>query len=108
MDSVLDAMASIARRRQEGALGTSLRVAFREMGIEYRGQISQTTSEKLRQQYLVHDGEGTVFDCREHIVLGTSYDPRFCLRIYFTSRTSGEPRFVIGHVGRHFEVGTTT
>jgi hypothetical protein len=105
---VLDAMAVVARRRQEGALGISLREAFREMGIDYRGAISQTTSGKHRQQYLVHGGSGQFFDCREHIVLGTSHDPRFCLRLYFTSRAPVEPRFVIGHVGRHFDVATTT
>jgi hypothetical protein len=108
LESVLDAMGSIARRRQEGALGTTLRAAFREMGIEYRGGISPSTSERHQQQYVVHDGEGNLFDCREHIVLGTSYDPRYCLRIYFTSRAQGEPRFVIGHVGRHFDVASTT
>jgi len=105
---VLDAMAVVARRRQEGALGISLREAFREMGIDYRGAISSTTSEKHRQQYLVHGGDGQFFDCREHIVLGSAYDPRYCLRIYFTSRAPVEPRFVIGHVGRHFDVATTT
>jgi hypothetical protein len=108
LDSVLDAMASIARRRQEGALGTSLRVAFREIGIEYRGGISPATSARHQQQYSVRDAEGNDFDCREHIVLGTSYDPRYCLRIYFTSKAPVEPRFVIGHVGRHFDVASTT
>ena len=105
---ILDAMAAVARRRQEGALGTSLRVAFRELAIDYRGGVSASTSEKHRQQYFVHDGKGRVFDCREHIVLGTSYDPRHCLRLYFTSRAPVEPRFVIGHIGRHFDVSTTT
>lgn len=105
---ILDAMAGVARRRQQGALGTSLRAAFRELGIEYRGGISPTTSEKHRQQYVVHSADGRVFDCREHIVLGTSYDPRHCLRVYFTSRAPVEARFVIGHVGRHFDVVSTT
>lgn len=105
---VLDAMAIVARRRQEGALGISLREAFREMGIDYRGAIASTTSDKHRQQYQVHGGGGQFFDCREHIVLGSTYDPRYCLRIYFTSRAPVEPRFVIGHVGRHFDVATTT
>lgn len=105
---VLDAMAAIARRRQEGALGTPLRTAFRELGIEYRGAIARSTSGKMRQQYLVTGSDGQVYDCPEHIVLGSSHDPRFCLRIYFTSRAPVEPRFVIGHVGRHFEVATTT
>lgn len=105
---ILDAMAGVARRRQEGALGTSLRVAFRELGIDYRGGVSPSTSEKHRQQYIVRGSDGRVFDCHEHIVLGTSYDPRHCLRVYFTSRAPVEPRLVIGHVGRHFDVVSTT
>ena len=105
---ILDAMAGIARRRQEGGLGTSLKEAFRDLGIDYRGGISAGTSERHRQQYVVQCAGGQAYDCREHIALGTSYDPRHCLRIYFTSRAPLEPRFVIGHVGRHFDVATTT
>ena len=105
---VLDAMAAIARRRQEGKLGTSLRAAFRELGIDYRGGISPSTSEKHLRQYVVHAPDGRSFECREHIVLGRDYDPRHCLRVYFTSRAPVEPRFVIAHVGRHFDVATTT
>jgi hypothetical protein len=105
---ILDAMAGVARRRQEGALGTSLRSAFRELGIDYRGGISASTSDRMRQQYVVRASDGRSFDCHEHIVLGTSYDPRHCLRVYFTSRAPVEPRFVIGYVGRHFDVATTT
>lgn len=101
-------MADIARRRQAGALGKSLKDAFREMGIDYRGGIASTTSARLLQQYHVVGPGGATYDCPEHIVVGTSYDPRFCLRIYFTSRAALEPRFVIGHVGRHFEVASTT
>ena len=100
-------MATVARRRQEGTLGTSLKEGFRDLGIEYRGGISPTTSEKHRQQYEVR-AQGQTFDCHEHIVLGNSYDPKYCLRVYFTSRAPMEPRFVIGHVGRHFDVKSTT
>jgi hypothetical protein len=105
---ILDAMASVARRRQAGVLGTSLREAFRELGIDYRGGIAASTSERLRQQYRVVGPDGRGYECEEHIVIGSSYDPRHCLRIYFTSRAPLEARFVIGHVGRHFEVMSTT
>lgn len=106
--AVLDAMALVARRRQAGTLGTSLREAFRELGVEYRGGIAESTSERMLQQYQVTLPGGEVAEAREHIALGTSYDPRHCLRIYFTSRVPAEPRFVVGHVGRHFEVKRTT
>jgi hypothetical protein len=105
---VLDAMAEVARRRMEGSLGMSLRDAFRELGIDYRGGISESTSARLRQQYCVAGPDGRTYDCVEHLVLGTSYDPRYCLRIYFTSRAPLEARFVIGHIGKHFKVATTT
>lgn len=106
--AVLDAMALVARRRQAGTLGTSLREAFRELGVEYRGGISETTPERMLQQYQVTLPGGEVAEARAHIALGVSYDPRHCLRIYFTSRVPAEPRFVVGHVGRHFEVKRTT
>lgn len=105
---ILDAMAQVARRRQEGALTTSLREAFRDLGIDYRGGISRHSPRKLRQQHVAFDQDGRSYQCEEHIVLGTSYDPRHCLRIYFTSRAPVEPRFVIAHVGRHLDVLSTT
>lgn len=106
--AILDAMALVARRRQEGKLGRSLKDAFRELGVDYRGGISEGTSQVLREQYRFRGPRGEEFRCEEHIVLGTSYDPRHCLRIYFTSRAANETRFVIGHVGRHFDVQSTT
>ena len=33
----------MARRRQEGALGAPLKATFRELGIDYRGGIAQTS-----------------------------------------------------------------
>lgn len=107
--AVLQAMAQVARRRQEGGLETGLRAAFQEFGIDYRGGISKSTSERLRRQYLFTAPEGRELECGEHIALGgKTYDPKHCLRIYFTSRAPGESRFVIGHIGRHLTNMTTT
>lgn len=106
---VLDAMADIARRRQHGRLQMSVFQALRDVGIDYRSGIGDVTSERLRSQYVYCDGQGREFDCREHIALGGgTYDPRYVLRIYFTSRDPLDVRFVIGHVGRHHRVKTTT
>lgn len=105
---VLDAMAEIARRRQIATLGMPVRQAFREYGIDYRSSVSETTPGKQRSQYLLSDDRGHLFECLEHVILGSTYDPRYCLRIYFTSRAVSETRFVIGHVGRHFDVITST
>jgi hypothetical protein len=108
VSSVLDAMADVARRRADGALGMTLRDAFRDLGVDYRGGISESTSAQQRQQYLFAGPGGLTYDCVEHLALGDTYDPRYCLRIYFTSRAPNETRFVIGHVGRHFDVKSTT
>lgn len=105
--AILEAMARIARRRRDGLLGTSLREAFSDHGIDYRGAIARTTPERLREQYQFVYG-GASIEAEEHIVLGNTYDPRRCLRVYFSSRVTTEPRFVVAHVGRHFEVRSTT
>lgn len=44
----------------------------------------------------------------EHIALGQTYDPRRCLRIYFSSRVPSETRSIVAHMGRHFEVIIST
>jgi hypothetical protein len=106
--AVLDAMALVARRRQAGTLGMSLREAFRELGVDYRHGIGTSTPDRLRRQYTARLPTGEVVDCEEHIALGATYDPRYCLRIYFTSRAPAEPRLVIAHVGRHRDGLTTT
>jgi hypothetical protein len=106
--AILDAMARVARKRGDGTLGTSLREAFNDFGLDYRGAISSTTSARLRQQYEFLMPNGEPIETEEHIVLGNTYDPRRCLRIYFSSRVPTETRFVIGHVGRHFEVRSST
>jgi hypothetical protein len=107
--AVLQAMAYVSRRRQEGGLGTGLRAAFQELGVDYRSQIGRTTSDKLRQQYRFAGPDGTIHECHEHIAIGGgTYDPRHVLRIYFTSRAAAEPRFVVGHVGRHLTVMSST
>lgn len=105
--AILDAMASVARRRAAGGLGVPLREAFREFGVDYRGGISETTSARMREQYRFVGPDDREYDCVEHIALGTARDPRYCLRIYFTSRAKAENRFVIGHIGKHFDVAMT-
>lgn len=106
--AVLDAMALVARRRQDGRLDTGLRAAFQEVGVDYRSGIADSTSDRLRRQYRFLGSGGHEYDCVEHIAIGNTYDPRRCLRIYFTSRAPNESRFVIGHVGRHFQVLTSS
>jgi hypothetical protein len=106
--AIFDAMALVGRRRQEGALGTSLKDAFADLGVDYRAGISRHTPARLRQQHRFTTREGIPFEAEEHIALGGTYDPRRCLRIYFSSRLPDETRFVIAHVGRHFQVMSST
>lgn len=106
--AVLDAMARVARRRQDGVLRASLKEAFNDLGIDYRAAIARTTPARLRQQYRFRYRGDEIVAAEEHIVLGNTYNPRRCLRIYFSSRVPNEPRFVIGHVGRHLTVMSST
>jgi hypothetical protein len=106
--AILEAMARVARRRRDGVLGTSLREAFSDLGIDYRVAIARSTPARLREQYRFTRDNGELVEAEEHVVLGNTYDPRRCLRIYFSSRVPNEPRFVIGHVGRHFQVQSST
>lgn len=106
--ATLQAMALVSRRRLQGGLDTGLRAAFQELGIDYRGGIASSTSEKLARQYQFGGPDGRVYDCPEHIAIGSTYDPRYCLRIYFTSRAPSESRFVVGYVGRHLDVKSTS
>lgn len=106
--TVLRKVAEVAVRARNGPLGKPLKDVFSDLGIDYRGGISRTTSKKLRQQYVFADGERT-FVCEEHICLGGgTYDPAQCLRIYLNTKDRPDGRFVIGHVGRHMDVTSTT
>jgi hypothetical protein len=106
--ATLEAMAVIAARRREGSLNTQLRTAFADLGQDYRSGVAETTPARLREQYRFSHPTLGEFEGVEHLVLGRTYDPRWCLRIYFSTRVQGEPRFVIGHIGRHFEVLTSS
>jgi hypothetical protein len=61
--AILDAMALVARRRQEGKLGRSLKDSFRELGVEYRGGIAEGTSQGLREQYRFRGPRGEEIRC---------------------------------------------
>lgn len=103
----LQAMTEIGRRRRKaGSIGKGLREAFREIGLDYRHGISETSSKRMREQYRFNSAE-IDYECEEHLCFGSSFDPAECARIYFTSRAEGEDRFVVGHVGRHLDVIST-
>jgi hypothetical protein len=104
VEQVLDVMGQVAQRRMERPLGKGLRDVFRDYGLTYVPHVADVTPGDLQAQYRFTGPDGETYVCHEHIKLGTSMDARRCLRIYFTSRAEYDPRLVVGHVGRHFEL----
>lgn len=104
----LAAIAAVARRAKSGGLGKKMREAFADLNMDYSGGLSPTTPKKLRKQYVFADEERE-YVCEEHIrVGGGSYDPADTLRIYINTKDRPRGRVVIGHVGRHLDVISTT
>lgn len=104
----LRGIAGLAKRISAGPLGRSIRDACAELGLDYASGIASTTSKKLQQQYRFRF-EGVEYICEEHVRLGGgTYDPRYCARIYFTTSQLYNSKLVIGHVGRHLDVMSTT
>lgn len=110
-DEVLRALQVLARlaewRARDGGLGKPFDEACKEEGLEYGLGITGNTSKKHRRQYESRDEARQTWFYPEHIKLGSSRDPRFCARIYFTSDVASDAPIVVGHVGRHLDVGTT-
>ncbi len=103
----LQAMATIARKFKEEGPGTPLDKAFEDHGQDYRGGVAKSTSKKQGQQYeFMHEGQ--LVSCREHLCFGVKQDPKKCLRIYFSSSRLSEGKFIVGHVGRHFDTKRTS
>jgi hypothetical protein len=101
-------MARVARRRRDGVLGTSLREAFGDLGIDYRAAIASSTPGRLREQYRFARNTGELVERKS-----TSYSEIPVIRggaCESTSppavRTSRGSSF--GHVGRHFHLQSST
>ncbi len=79
--------------------GKSLAESFANLGITYAAHESEATKNAYKNEYTVeHDGKTEWID--QHIKLGTSFDERDCLRIYFfiCAKTN---KFIVAHVGKH-------
>jgi hypothetical protein len=102
-------LARLAAQLRDGPIGRNLKDVFLQdgAGLKYRQGISKASSEAIREQHRFADGQ-TKFCCEEHLNFGTSYDPKHCARIYFTSELDADGRLVIGHVGRHLDTPRTT
>ena len=106
---IFAALKSIAelKRQQRKGLGRSLREVFAALGQDYRLGVSESTNKKLRGQFkFARDGQQV--SCEEHLCIGKgTYDPGTCARIYFRFGPP-EDHAVVGHVGRHLDVMTTS
>jgi hypothetical protein len=74
--AILEATARVARRRRDGELGTSLREAFADLGIDYRPGIARSTPAPLREQYRFVNASGEPVEAEEHIALGNTFPGR--------------------------------
>ena len=104
----LRAIEAIGTKLSAGPLGQNPKDAFQALGFDYSPGLASTTPRRIRDQYRFREG-GEEFQCEEHLRLGGgAYDPRNCLRIYFSTEPNSSPAIVIGHVGRHLDVISTT
>lgn len=104
----LRAIESVATRMAAGPLGKNLSDVFAEMGFSFAQGLSPHSPDKVRRQYRFQDGPVTR-QCEAHLQLGAgTYDPAYCLRIYFTTDADPPAQIIIGHVGRHLDVISTT
>lgn len=103
---LFEGLARVARQCQQGAAPGGVYEACRAAGLDYASGAAESTSARLRAQYVFHDG-ARAYTCAEHLRRGVSPDPAESLRIYFTSRDLCDERFVVGHVGAHLRTMTT-
>jgi hypothetical protein len=101
-------LAALSARMAAGPLGKSVKAALQELGIDYSPGIAPTTPKRLRQQFKF-TADGILYICEEHLRIGSSsYDPKECARIYFTTSQLSGTRIVVGYVGRHLDVISTS
>ncbi|MBW7932060.1 MAG: hypothetical protein H3C62_00335 [Gemmatimonadaceae bacterium] len=106
----LTALGDLARAaRTNGGLGQDLRTSFGVRGVDFMPHLTEAAlSGRFRRQF-VRRWNGQTHVCADHLRLGNSYDPRYCLRVYFDwSARDALGRVLIGHCGRHLDIPSTT
>jgi hypothetical protein len=93
----LKTLSGLSGIRKERQIGRRLENWFKERGFDYSRFISKKTAISRRADY--EFGPNKTF-MPEHIKLGSSGDPRYCLRIHMNWKER-ESRWTIGWVGRH-------
>jgi hypothetical protein len=96
----MDAVCKIWRQgKADGQSIGSLERAFEARGLTYAAHQSRTTmGEQAHEWEVFYKGRRLLLD--EHLLLGDSFNPQLCLRIYFF-RDEEKQVFVVGHVGKH-------
>lgn len=97
---LFEALHLVARewRERKGALGQSWNDAMRDLGFDYRDQVSATTKGKWRKDYeFPYKGQSRLFE--RHITLGAKQADK-CLSVHFY-RDDEDLVLVVGHCGRH-------
>ncbi len=97
--SAFSTLNELSEARVHGPLGMALEDWLLERNIRYSPHQSQTTRERYADQYTFPEGEHK-WDMQEHLIFGSSFDPRHCLRIHFAWDEQAK-QHVIGWVGRH-------
>ena len=100
----------LAAEWDDGELGKSLADRARELGLNWRSDVSVTARNKAPRDYTVqYDGHS--LDLGPHVVVGNGSGAGLCARIYVAavdgSNGLGERCIVVGHVGRHLKDSTT-
>jgi hypothetical protein len=103
----LTTLGTLGRTAQATPLVGGLYAAFRAHGVAYASGMSESSSEKILRQFR-RTWNGVVYECAEHLSLGTSYDPRHCLRVHLSWKArTADGRILIGHCGRHLDTMTS-
>jgi hypothetical protein len=95
----------LVRRWREGDLAGGFGLAFQERGFSYSPDVSEVTVGRKPTEYRrrFEDRELTL---GPHIKLGKGTSAGMIARIYWWADEDNK-RFIVGHVGRHLEDGTT-
>lgn len=108
LEQTIMAISECGVLRAKGSLGQTLESWFQENHkVDYRPRESETTGRKHPRIW--RDDEcGNELNMEEHITLGGggNRDPKNVLRIHM-AWCDKEKLWVIGHVGRHLDVGTS-
>ena len=111
--AILEALMTLeelaAMEAQPNGIGKGLSEAALELGLQWRGGISQTAATRYEQDYSCRwDGETILLG--PHVCLGSGSGAGKIARIYLYRHESENPedrRYVVGHVGRKLRDTTT-